>query len=100
MAKSQTKNQVSKEKKSPQKKVRLAKPGHVLMTFAENKFYNDPNEPLYMAGVVYDVPVNMADRWLKRGGTILENSDIGPDESNDGGESVEEDGELEETDQE
>lgn len=48
------------------------KPKTVKMVFAEDKFYNDPNVPLYKAGELYDIPENMVSRWLKRGGTIVE----------------------------
>lgn len=40
------------------------------MRFTEDKYYN--RDVIYTAGKVYDVPDNMVDRWLKRGGEILE----------------------------
>lgn len=42
----------------------------VKMRFRKDMFYNNPNVPYYSAGVVYDVPLRMVDRWLKRGGEI------------------------------
>lgn len=41
------------------------------MIFGEDKFYNNPNEPIYLKGMVYDVPSSMVDRWLKRGGQLV-----------------------------
>lgn len=43
----------------------------VKMVFSEQKFYNDLNVPLYDANKVYDVPLSMRDRWIKRGGQVL-----------------------------
>jgi len=42
----------------------------VKMRFKEDKFYNA--QVLYTKDVIYDVPDNMVDRWLKRGGEIIE----------------------------
>jgi len=39
------------------------------MKFTEDKYYN--RDVIYVAGKVYDVPDNMVDRWLKRGGEIV-----------------------------
>lgn len=39
------------------------------MKFTEDKYYN--RDVIYTAGKVYDVPDNMVDRWLKRGGEIV-----------------------------
>lgn len=44
----------------------------VKMIFRENKFYNDLKKPIYLAGVVYEIEPNMVQRWLKRGGKIVE----------------------------
>jgi len=41
----------------------------VKMRFSEDKTYND--ELMYEKDVIYDVPLNMKDRWLKRGGVIV-----------------------------
>lgn len=44
----------------------------VKMTFSENKFYNDLENPIYLAGKEYEiVGGDMIERWLKRGGTIV-----------------------------
>lgn len=39
------------------------------MKFTEDKYYN--RDVIYVAGKVYDIPENMVDRWLKRGGEIV-----------------------------
>lgn len=39
------------------------------MKFTEDKYYN--RDVMYVAGKVYDVPDNMVERWLKRGGEIV-----------------------------
>lgn len=45
----------------------------VKMRFSEHKFYNDLNKPLYEAGKVYEVVgAGFIQRWLKRGGVIVE----------------------------
>jgi len=45
----------------------------VKMRFKENKFYNDLDVPLYIAGEVYVIKgADMIQRWLKRGGEIVE----------------------------
>ncbi len=48
------------------------------MRFGEDKFYTDPNTPLYLKDEIYDVPGNMVDRWLKRGGVIVTDEVILP----------------------
>lgn len=45
--------------------------GKVKMSFTEHKYYNDLNNPLYLAGEVYEIEDNMVERWLKRGGKIV-----------------------------
>lgn len=47
-----------------------AKEETVKMRFRKDMYYNDRNVPYYSAGVIYDVPLSMVDRWLKRGGEI------------------------------
>lgn len=42
------------------------------MKFFADKFYNDLNKPLYLAGQIYDVPEDMVARWQKRGGVLVE----------------------------
>lgn len=45
----------------------------VRMRFKENKFYNDLTKPHFLAGKIYTVEgQDMIDRWLKRGGEIVE----------------------------
>lgn len=45
----------------------------VKMVFKEDKYYNDLNEPKYRAGIVYDIiGSDQIQRWLKRGGEIVE----------------------------
>ena len=40
------------------------------MVFKEDKFYN--LDVMYHKGVVYEIPDDMVQRWLKRGGQIVE----------------------------
>lgn len=42
----------------------------VKMIFPRDMFYNDLANPIYVANKIYDVPENMVDRWLKRGGVL------------------------------
>lgn len=42
----------------------------VKMRFRKDMYYRDPNVPYYSAGVIYDVPVSMVARWMKRGGEL------------------------------
>lgn len=44
------------------------------MKFTEDKYYN--RDVIYVAGKVYDVPDNMVDRWIKRGGEIVVESPV------------------------
>lgn len=69
MANDKNKNQQFKKQNS-----KVAKPGHKLMTFKENKFYDNHEVPCFEAGKVYNVPIEggHVDRWLKRGGKIVE----------------------------
>lgn len=46
------------------------------MVFSEDKFYNDRNKPIYEAGKLCDVPANMVDRWMKRGGRPATESEL------------------------
>lgn len=48
-------------------------PTKVKMKFTENKFYNDMNKPMFHAGEVYEMEgVEWIQRWLRRGGIIVE----------------------------
>lgn len=48
-------------------------PVKVKMKFNEDKFYNDLNHPIFFKGEVYEVEgVEWIQRWLKRGGVIVE----------------------------
>lgn len=48
-------------------------PGKVKMKFSEHKYYNDLNEPIFRAGEVYELEgAEWIQRWLKRGGVIVE----------------------------
>lgn len=58
------------EKEAVQKSVSAKPP--VKMVFGENKFYHDMYNPLYLAGKVYDIESHMVDRWLRRGGIIVD----------------------------
>ena len=45
----------------------------VEMKFPEDMYYNDLSRPIYRAGEVYTiVGLDMVQRWLKRGGIIVE----------------------------
>jgi hypothetical protein len=45
----------------------------VKMRFSENKYYNDLDNPIFLKGQVYEiVGADMINRWLKRGGEIVE----------------------------
>lgn len=44
--------------------------GFTPMIFTQDMFYQDPEVPLYDKGRVHQVPNNMVERWLKRGGQI------------------------------
>lgn len=47
----------------------------VLMVFDADKFYMDPEVPIYLKGVVSEVPKDKVTRWLKRGGVIISPED-------------------------
>lgn len=48
-------------------------PTRVKMMFSTNQFYNDLDVPLYRPGVVYEIEgADKIQRWLKRGGVIVE----------------------------
>lgn len=49
----------------------------VNMKFPKDTFYNDPNTPLYRAGVVYQIDTSMQARWEKRGGVIVTPAEMG-----------------------
>lgn len=55
------------------------KPETVRMRFREDKFYSDLNVPLYRKGIIYDVPLDKKDRWVKRGGELVD-EDPAPEE--------------------
>lgn len=42
------------------------------MIFSEDMFYDDLANPLYDKGTKYLVPGNMVDRWLMRGGMLVD----------------------------
>ncbi len=42
------------------------------MRFFEDKYGNDFDKPFYEKGKVYDVPKENVERWLKRGGVLVE----------------------------
>ena len=44
------------------------------MIFTEDKYYN--HDVIYKAGEVYEVEDAMVNRWLKRGGSIVEDAPI------------------------
>lgn len=45
----------------------------VKMKFSEDKFYNDLNKPMFLAGEIYELEgAGWIQRWLKRGGEIVE----------------------------
>jgi hypothetical protein len=44
------------------------------MIFTEDKYYN--RDVIYKAGEVYEVPIEMVNRWLKRGGSIVEEAPV------------------------
>ncbi len=44
----------------------------VFMIFNRTMFYDSREIPIYNAGIVYEIPLNMVDRWLKRGGVIVD----------------------------
>lgn len=50
----------------------MSKDKSVRMRFNADMFYNE--ECIYQNGKEYDVPLNMVDRWLKRGGIIVKDS--------------------------
>lgn len=63
---------VSKEK-TPLKITETLPKGTVLMKFTEHKYYNDLSTPLFYAGKVYELEgADWIQRWLKRGGEIIE----------------------------
>lgn len=50
-------------------------PEKVKMKFSEHKYYNDLDKPLFEAGKVYELEgAGWIQRWLKRGGEIVEGS--------------------------
>lgn len=57
---------------SPDLGLQPAPEGFVKMRFKEDKFYTDLNNPIYRKGQIYDIPNNMVERWIKRGGTIID----------------------------
>lgn len=67
-------------KKPEQKKIRSEvtitethRPGVVKMRFKEHKYYNDLTTPAFYAGEIYELEgAEWIQRWLKRGGEIVE----------------------------
>ena len=50
----------------------------VLMRFGEDMFYNDQTKPYFEKGKVYEVKgADQIERWLKRGGVIVEGTYAG-----------------------
>lgn len=43
-----------------------------LMKFSRNMFYESQDVPLYYADKVYEIEDKMVDRWLKRGGVVVD----------------------------
>lgn len=51
----------------------------VKMKFSEEKFYNDQTKPMFEAGKVYELEgFDWIQRWLKRGGEIVEELKVKP----------------------
>ena len=48
--------------------------GHTPMVFTKEVFYNDLTKPEYGPGEVYQVPNHMVQRWIKRGGLVVDES--------------------------
>ena len=66
------KNQ-NKKKSDNQNSEKSLQSNVVKMRFKEAKFYNDLSKPLYLPGEVYQIEgADMIQRWLKRGGEIVE----------------------------
>ena len=67
---------MSKIKKQPKVKAKATEnltPGKVIMIFSENKFYNDLENPIFFANTSYELEgADWIQRWLKRGGKIVE----------------------------
>lgn len=69
------------------------------MKFNRDMFYTSQDVPIYLKGFEYQVEDNMVDRWLKRGGEIVETKpkktkevekDVGQEEISDSIETTEE----------
>jgi hypothetical protein len=59
--------------KSAQQQHAEETPDEVFMRFATNQHYNDQNNPIFEAGKVYPIKGrDWINRWLKRGGEIVE----------------------------
>lgn len=55
-------------------------PGRVKMKFAQHMYYNDLDKPIFEAGVVYELEgAEWIQRWIKRGGEVLEGDTGLPD---------------------
>lgn len=53
------------------------------IVFSEDKFYNDLANPIFVAGKVYEIEGDdWIERWIKRGGTIVQNT-AAPDSDKD-----------------
>lgn len=70
MAKGNNKNKVEKKEVVVEIDADTGKEKTVKMRFRKDMYYRDQHVPLYVAGVVYDVPVSMVAKWMKRGGEI------------------------------
>lgn len=53
----------------------------VTMKFSADMFYNDLESPLYEKGKTYEVPERMVARWLKRGGKIVDGTEVEEEET-------------------
>lgn len=64
----------SREKTAQEHEQMADDKGHVYMRFNEDKIYN--GDLLYTKDRIHKVPVNMKDRWLKRGGVICTQEEV------------------------
>lgn len=47
----------------------------VRMRFKVDMFYNDLEKPLYLKNQIYNIPERMIQRWLNRGGELVDSKD-------------------------
>jgi hypothetical protein len=60
-------------KKNKKQEIEASKEQVVKMRFKENKFYNNPNEIHFEKDKIYEIKgAGLIQRWLKRGGEIVE----------------------------